>query len=162
MIVIDSMRGSMLNPEFAPNISRYAETEAIRFNNHFSGGNSSRMGMFSLLYSLPPAYWAGFTSLQRSTALLDEMQARDFQLGLYSSGTIYRPVGLDRTAFANVPNLRIMTEPRSDPHWKRDIKAMEEYFQWLDAIEPGRPFFWIPVFRGDCGRQSAAGLSGPL
>lgn len=141
MIVIDSMRGEMLKPEFSPNISRYAAAEAMDFRNHFSGGNSSRMGMFSLFYGLPPAYWASFTSLQRSPVLIDEMQARDYQLGLYISGTMYRPVGLDRTAFANVPDLRVMTRPRSNPHWKRDITAQDEYFQWLDAVDTSRPFF---------------------
>lgn len=140
-IVVDSMRGSMLTDEYAPNISAFAAQHAITYRNHFSGGNSSRMGMFSLFYGLPPAYWASFSSLQRSAVLLDEMQARDYQLGLFSSSTLYRPVVLDRTAFANVPDLRIVTEPASDPSWKRDRKLTGEWFDWLDGRDEQKPFF---------------------
>ena len=140
-IVADSMRGSMQTPEFAPNISRFAAERGIDFKDHFSGGNSSRMGMFSLFYGLPPGYWSSFSSLQRPTVLLDELQARHFELGLFSSSMLYRPVVLDRTAFANVPNLRIVTEPASDPSWKRDRKMTGEWYQWLDNRNPERPFF---------------------
>lgn len=141
LIVVDSMRGSMLTEEFAPHISAYAQTEAMDFRNHFSGGNSSRMGMFSMFYGLPPGYWASFSSLQRSTVLLDEMQSREFQLGLFSSSTMYRPVVLDRTAFANVPDLRILTEPASAPAWKRDRKLTGEWYDWLDQRDRDTPFF---------------------
>lgn len=140
-IVVDSMRDSMLTPEYAPNISTFAADQGITFRNHFSGGNSSRMGMFSLFYGLPPAYWASFNSLQRSSILLDQMQAREFQLGLFSSSSLYRPVALDRTAFANVPDLRIVTEPASDPAWKRDRKLTGEWFDWLDERDKQKPFF---------------------
>jgi membrane-anchored protein YejM (alkaline phosphatase superfamily) len=141
LIVADSMRGSALTPELAPNISRFTREQAMDFRNHFSGGNSSRMGMFSLFYGLPPAYWSSFASLQKATVLVDELQAQDYQLGLFSSSTMYRPVVLDRTAFANVPDLRIVTEPASDPAWKRDRKLTGEWFEWLENRDPGRPFF---------------------
>jgi membrane-anchored protein YejM (alkaline phosphatase superfamily) len=140
MIVVDSMRRGVLTPEYAPNIHRYA-AGAMDFRNHFSGGNSSRMGMFSLFYGLPPAYWESFSSLQRSPVLVDELQGRDYQLGLFSSASMYRPVVLDRTAFANVPNLRIATEPASDPSWKSDRKLTREWYEWLDRREESKPFF---------------------
>jgi membrane-anchored protein YejM (alkaline phosphatase superfamily) len=50
-------------------------------------------------------------------------------------------VVLDRTAFANVPNLRIVTEPASDPGWKRDRTLTNEWYEWLDGREQDRPFF---------------------
>jgi len=141
MIVVDSMRGSVLTEELSPSISRFAREQAMDFRNHFSGGNSSRMGMFSLFYGLPPGYWSSFASLQKATVLVDELQAQDYQLGLFSSATMYRPVVLDRTAFANVPDLRIVTEPASDPAWKRDRKLTREWFGWLDNRDSGQPFF---------------------
>lgn len=140
-IIVDSMRGSILTEEFAPEISRFAARKGILFKNHYSGGNSSRMGVFSLFYGLPPGYWETFSSLQRSPVLIDELQARDYQLGLFSSATMYRPVVLDRTAFANVPDLRIQTEPASDEPWKRDRTMTQEWFEWLDARDGERPFF---------------------
>ena len=153
MIVADSMRGSVLTPELAPNISRFATEKGISYRNHFSGGNSSRMGMFSLFYGLPPAYWSSFASLQKSTVLLDQLQALDYQLGLFSSATMYRPVVLDRTAFANVPDLRIATEPASDPAWKRDRKLTREWFEWLAARDTKQPFFGFLFYDATMGRN---------
>jgi len=123
------------------------------FRNHFSGGNSSRMGMFSLFYGLPPGYWSSFSSLQRSSVLIDELQAQDYQLGLFTSATMVRPVVLDRTAFANVPDLRLVTEPESDPAWKRDAKLTGEWFDWLDGRDPGRPFFGFLFYDATMGRN---------
>jgi membrane-anchored protein YejM (alkaline phosphatase superfamily) len=153
LIVADSMRGSVLTPDLAPNLSRFARDHGMDFRNHFSGGNSSRMGMFSLFYGLPPGYWSSFSSLQRPTVLIDELQRQNYQLGLFSSATMYRPVVLDRTAFANVPDLRIVTEPASDPAWKRDRKMTGEWFDWLEARDPGRPFFGFLFYDSTMGKS---------
>ncbi len=159
-IIADSLRGDVVTPELAPNITRFAADHGMDFRNHFSGGNSSRMGMFSLFYGLPPGYWASFSSLQRPTVLVDELQAQDYQLGLFSSASMYRPVVLDRTAFANVPDLRIVTEPESDPSWKRDQKLTREWFDWLDCARPGPAVLRLPVLRRHHGPQRAARLPG--
>ena len=155
-IVADSMRGSVLTPELAPNISRFASEKGIDFRNHFSGGNSSRMGMFSLFYGLPPGYWSSFASLQKPTVLLDQLQEQSYQLGLFSSATMYRPVVLDRTAFANVPDLRIRTEPASDPAWKRDRKLTREWLEWLDERDSEQPFFGFLFYDATMGRNFPA------
>jgi len=153
LIVADSMRGSVLTPELAPNMFRFAREEGIRFDNHFSGGNSSRMGMFSLFYGLPPGYWSSFAAASQPTVLLDELQARGYQLGLFSSATMYRPVELDRTAFAHVRDLRIVTEPESDPSWKRDRSMTREWFEWLDRRAPGQPFFGFLFYDSTTSRS---------
>jgi len=153
LIVADSMRGSVLTPEHAPNLSRFARERGQDFRNHFSGGNSSRMGMFSLYYGLPPGYWSSFSALQRSAVLVDELQRQGYQLGLFSSATMVRPVVLDRTAFANVRNLRNGTEPASDPAWKRDAKLTQEWFQWLDGQDRARPFFGFLFYDSTMGKS---------
>jgi membrane-anchored protein YejM (alkaline phosphatase superfamily) len=152
-IIIDSMRGQALTPDLAPNISRFAAERAMDFRNHFSGGNSSRMGMFTLFYGLPPGYWSSFSSLQRPALLVEELQRQNYQLGLFSSATLVRPVVLDRTAFASVPDLRLVTEPESDPAWKRDRKLTQEWFDWLDMRDPARPFFGFLFYDATMGRM---------
>jgi len=141
IILIDAMRGDMLEQGLTPNMDRFAEQQATRFTNHFSGGNSSRMGAFSLFYSLPPGYFGSFEALQKPPVLMDQLMANDYQPGLFSSSNMYRPVTLDRTAFARVPNLRIETKPVDAPAWQRDRIMTDEWMSWLDQRSPDRPFF---------------------
>lgn len=162
LIVVDALRGGVVTPELTPRLVRFAAERGGDFRNHFSGGNSSRIGMFSLFYGLPPGYWDSFASLQRPTVLVDELQARDYQLGLFSSATMVRPVVLDRTAFASVPDLRMTTRPESDPSWKRDRTLIGEWFDWLEARDPGRPFFGFLFFDAATARNLPAGLSLPI
>jgi membrane-anchored protein YejM (alkaline phosphatase superfamily) len=140
VILVDAMRGDMLGIGLTPGLDRFAEQRASRFLNHYSGGNSSRMGAFSLFYGLPPGYFNSFEALQKPPVLMDQLMADGYQLGLFSSSNMYRPVTLDRTAFANVPNLRIETKPVDAPAWQRDRIMTDEWFAWLDQRDPGQPF----------------------
>lgn len=146
LILADALRWDMVTETTMPFLNHFGETQGQRFLQHFSGGNSSRMGVFSLFYGLPPGYWASFESVQRSSVLVDELQAQNYQLGLFSSSTLYRPVALDRTAFANVPELRIETEPADAPAWRRDQIMLEDWSAWLEQKDPSRPFFGFLFF----------------
>jgi membrane-anchored protein YejM (alkaline phosphatase superfamily) len=149
LIMADAMRSDRFSEQDSPRLHGYAAERGQVFTRHFSGGNSSRMGMFSLFYGLPSGYWSSFESLQRSSVLIDELQRQNYQLGLFTSSTMYRPVALDRTAFANVPDLRLQTEPAGDPAWKLDQALTAEWFDWLDdwlyryhsGRNPKQPFF---------------------
>ena len=141
IILVDSMRGGLLESGLTPNLDQFARQRATQFTNHFSGGNSSRMGAFSLFYGLPPGYFGSFEALQKPSVLMDQLSAAEYQMGLFSSSNMYRPVTLDRTAFANVPNLRIETKPVDAPAWQRDRIMTDEWYQWLDQSESNQPFF---------------------
>jgi len=82
LIMADAMRSDMFSEVESPNLYRFAKQRGQVFEQHFSGGNSSRMGVFSLFYGLPPGYWSSFESLQRSAVLIDELQRQNYQLGL--------------------------------------------------------------------------------
>ena len=141
VILIDSMRSGMLETGLAPNMKRFANQRAAQFTKHFSGGNSSRMGVFSMFYGLPPSYFGNFESLQKPPVLMDQLMLNNYQMGLFSSSNLYRPVTLDRTAFANVPELRIETKPTDALAWERDLIMMEEWLQWMDQRDTENPFF---------------------
>ena len=146
VILIDAMRSGMLGQGQTPELDRFAADRAIRFSQHFSGGNSSRMGIFSLFYGLPPGYFRSFEALQRPSVLMDELALAGYQFGLFSSSRMYRPVSLDRTAFANVPNLRIETRPTDATAWERDRIMTADWLEWLGQRSPGRPFFGFLYF----------------
>jgi membrane-anchored protein YejM (alkaline phosphatase superfamily) len=60
LILADAMRSDRFNPQDSPRLHAYAAERGQVFTRHFSGGNSSRMGVFSLFYGLPPGYWSSF------------------------------------------------------------------------------------------------------
>jgi membrane-anchored protein YejM (alkaline phosphatase superfamily) len=146
LIMADAWRSDMLQEDISPFLWRYAQEESQWFTQHLSGGNSSRMGVFSLFYGLPPGYWSSFESLQRSAVLVDVMQEQGYQLGLFTSSTMYRPVTLDRTAFANVPSLRLRTEPADAPAWQRDLTMTQEWSSWLQKHDSRQPFFGFLLY----------------
>lgn len=141
IILVDALRWDMLNPVTTPYLSRFASSSATFFEQHYSGGNSSRMGAFSLFYGLPVTYWKSLESVQRSAVLVDQLELSGYRFGVFSSAPLYRPVTLDRTAFANIRGLRLSTEPLSDPPHVRDRKITDEWIQWLHAHDSNEPFF---------------------
>ena len=72
------------------------------FANHWSGGNSSRMGLFSMFYGLPSTYWQSFYDVQRPPVLLDEFRRQGYALMTSSAVGYGSPTLIDRTVFAGV------------------------------------------------------------
>jgi membrane-anchored protein YejM (alkaline phosphatase superfamily) len=140
LVVIDAMRADALTPAIAPRLAEFANG-AVRFDAHYSGGNSSRAGMFSLFYSLPPTYWDAFANLARPPVLMDLFAQYGYQFGIFASAPVYRSVALDRTALAHVPNLRLETNSPYPGSSGWDRAVTEEWSEWLRRRDPARPFF---------------------
>jgi membrane-anchored protein YejM (alkaline phosphatase superfamily) len=158
LVMADALRWDVVDEVTMPFLHRYSQASGQQFGEHFSGGNSSRMGVFSLFYGLPPGYWESFESMQQSSVLIDELQKQEYQLGLFSSATMYRPVSLDRTAFANVTDLRLQTEPADAPSWQRDQIMLEDWRDWLDKKESSSPFFGFLFFDSTNAQEYAPEL----
>jgi uncharacterized protein len=145
LVVIDAMRADALTPAVAPRLSALAPF-TIHFDTHYSGGNSSRAGMFSLFYGLPATYWAAFAAVAQPPVLMDLFRQYGYQLGLFSSSPVYGGVGLDRTALAREPNLRLRTVAPSAAGRHRDGIVTDEWIDWLERRDPARPFFGFLYF----------------
>src|SRR6266436_4666837 len=141
LVVIDGMRADTLTPAVAPRLAGFAP-ETIRFDAHYSGGNASRAGMFSIFYSLPATYWDAFADVARPPVLMDLFREYGYQLGLFSSSPLDSwVVELDRTALARIPNLRLGTVSPSPGSSSRDRILTDEWYAWLDQRDATRPFF---------------------
>lgn len=139
LVVIDAMRADALTPDVAPRLAGLARG-AIEFGRHYSGGNSSRAGMFSLFYAIPATYFDEFASRALPPVLMDVIRQHGYELGIFASSPIYRLVDLDRTAFAHVPNLRLETKS-GDGSSGRDRVLTDEWLEWLNRRDASRPFF---------------------
>src|SRR5207247_6359511 len=141
LVVIDAMRYDSLEPELAPNLVRFAP-QSIQLDAHYSGGNASRAGMFSIFYSLPATYWDSFADVARPPVLMDLFREYGYRLGLFSSSPVNSwVVELDRTALARIPNLRLGTVSPSPGSSRRDRILTDEWYAWLDHRDATRPFF---------------------
>jgi len=138
LVIVDAMRADALTPEASPRLFDFARG-AIQFDRHYSGGNSSRPGVFSLFYAIPPTYFDAFAARTRSPVLMDMMREHGYELGIFASSPIYRLVELDRTVFAHVPNLR--TETAGEGSAARDRALTAEWMRWLDRRDASHPFF---------------------
>src|SRR5262245_9654822 len=67
-VVVDSWRADALRPDVTPNLSQLA-AESQRFASHVSGGNATRIGMFSLFYGMPGTYWHDMLGERRGAVL---------------------------------------------------------------------------------------------
>src|SRR5207237_8848579 len=90
LVVIDAMRADALTPEVAPRLNELTRG-AIRFDRHYSGGNSSRAGMFSLFYGLPATYWETFAGITLPPGLRALFPAPAYQLGRFARAPLLRP-----------------------------------------------------------------------
>ena len=142
LVVIDAMRADALTPDVAPRLAEFSQG-ATQFDAHYSGGNTSRGGMFSLFYGLPATYWDAFAGLARPPVLMDLFRQNGYQFGLFVATPVYRAVGLERTALAQVPNLRLKTDSPHPGSSGRDRTLTEEWRDWLNRRDPSRPFFGL-------------------
>src|SRR5262245_29326920 len=125
-LVGESLRSDALDPEIMPatyGLSR----DAWRFTRHYSGGNGTRMGMFSMFYGVHGPYWFHFLAERRSPVLLDVLQQQGYQLGLFTSARFSYPE-FDRTIFAHVPSseLHDSAENYHATDWERGWKNDRE------------------------------------
>jgi membrane-anchored protein YejM (alkaline phosphatase superfamily) len=157
LVVIDGMRADALRPGVAPRMDEFAQS-AIRFDGHYSGGNSSRAGLFSLFYGLPATYWDAFATFARPPVLMDLFRQYGYQFGVFSSSPVYLSVvGLDRTALARVPHLRLETSSPYPGSSGRDRTLTDEWYQWLDKRNSSLPFFGFLFYDSVVAIEAPAG-----
>lgn len=135
-LVVDALRSDMLTEENMPNLWNIARN-SIKFNNHFSSGNSTRAGIFGLFYGLPPSYWHSALRGNVPSAFITALQKNGYDVEAFASARLTSPE-FDKTVFASVPNLRISSNGNSA--WKRDLDSIADFESWLER-KSNTPFF---------------------
>ncbi len=143
LLVAESWRADSLTAEVMPSTSRFAD-QALRFDNHYSGGNGTRMGMFTLFYGLHGTYWHQFLRERQPPVLVDHMQSLGFNMLAQTSARFTYPE-FDRTVFASMPS-DALHEDDEGPSWQRDRRNVDRAIRWLGAQSADRPFFLFQFF----------------
>ncbi len=152
VLCAESLRADMLTPEIMPATWAFAE-RATRFTHHLSGGNGTRMAVFSLFYGLPGNYWFKFLDLNRGPVLLHTLADAGYQIEAWTSDKFSYPE-FDQTVFAEVPKAHLhegLTDPPK-PSWVRDREGVTQLLDFLDHRDRDRPFFTYFFFESPHAR----------
>ncbi|HEY5761046.1 MAG TPA: DUF3413 domain-containing protein [Steroidobacter sp.] len=137
VIAIDSWRFDEFNAQVTPNIDRFARHSA-RFMDHYSGGNATRIGLFSLFYSIPGTYWHRVLAARQGPVLIEHLAQLDYDVQVFRSAPLYSPE-FDRTVFAPIDAVRMRSDGRGPAAWDRDLT--NDFLAYLGNRSESAPFF---------------------
>ena len=137
VVMIDSWRFDALSAAITPNIAAFSR-RAVRFSDHYSGGNATRIGVFSFFYSIPGTYWHSVLIEKQGPVFIDELVKRDYDIQVFRSAPLHSPE-FHRTVFAHLDQPRMRSEG-ADPA-ARDRDLTDDFIRFLDARSPEKPFF---------------------
>jgi membrane-anchored protein YejM (alkaline phosphatase superfamily) len=137
VILIDSWRFDELDAEVTPNIATFAQRSA-RFMDHYSGGNATRIGTFSLFYSIPGTYWHRVLAERRGPVLIEQVSKLGYEVQAFRSAPLYSPE-FDRTVFARIERIRTRSDGQTPAARDRDLT--NDFLEYLSSRADASPFF---------------------
>lgn len=137
IVVVESFRRELIEPEVMPNLWEYA-TKGIHCRTHFSGGNATNHGLFSLLNGLE-AIW--YERPVRYTPLLNRLfREAGYELGFFAGHDDWRKFYMDGYLSDEHFDVFEIAKPEG---LKSDRRATELASMFLDrkdaATEDRRP-----------------------
>jgi membrane-anchored protein YejM (alkaline phosphatase superfamily) len=143
MIVVEGFRFDMLDPEITPNLWRFSK-DNITFKNHYSGGNGTRAGVFSLLYGLQGTYWHSFLIERKPPVLIDSLLQLGYEFKVLSSTRLTYPE-FRKTAFVQIAG-DIEDKLPSKDTTGRDKIIVDKFITFLSERNTAKPFFSFMFF----------------
>ncbi|HLV31601.1 MAG TPA: sulfatase-like hydrolase/transferase, partial [Chitinispirillaceae bacterium] len=154
IIAIDAMRYDMLNSQNFNRCYNYARNHGTIFTNHYSGGNSTKMGSFTLFYGIPPTYQQYIESNKKSPVLIDRILETGYNTGIFTSYKLYAPANLDVTAFVKIPDLRLETTiPGPQSACRNDSAITDQWKSWVHQNSGNKPFFGFLFYDALCTKS---------
>lgn len=131
IIVVDALRFDMMKSDIMPHTAAAAARHGFfNFSRHFSGGNSTAAGIFSLFYSLPFSYWNSVSGVP--PVLMKTVSDRHYETGIFASARLDSP-DFAGNIFSGIKNLR--TGSAGTNTIERDQNALDDFFVFLDEFK---------------------------
>jgi uncharacterized protein len=144
LLVSESLRWDRLTPEIMPNTWELAQKGQL-YQNHYSGGNGTREGLFGMFYGLYGSYWNSFLYAEQSPLLVDRMLDLGYQFDIRTSAKFSYPE-FNKTLFFKIPLTMLHEELDNKPPWQRDqdnATAFIDFIQNRDKAKPFMSFFFF-------------------
>ncbi len=140
-LVAESWRADTVTPQIMPHTHAFANDQQW-FQNHYSGGNGTRMGLFTQFYGLYGHYWFDVLRNRRPPLLIEQLRAQDYQFKAITSSAFTYPE-FDKTIFSSLPAENLQ-EFNTGHGWERDQKNTTDLVSFIeDATEPFFAFMFF-------------------
>ncbi|SFK72927.1 sulfatase-like hydrolase/transferase [Methylophaga sulfidovorans] len=143
MLVAESFRWDLLDPEITPNLWKFSQ-KSLTFDNHYSGGNRTRMGLLSMFYGVDAPYWYGFQQQKISPVLMNVLRDKGYQFDLHTSQSFDYPELRD-TVFHNMPE-SVMEELKEGEPWARDHENISHIINNINGRNKSQPYYSFMFF----------------
>ncbi len=137
-IVVDALRFDMLDKEVMPYSWEMAQA-AHSYNEHYSLSNSTRFGLFSLIYGLTGNYWNSIANNQQESVFINTLATHGYQFNIASSSPLFGPE-FNRTVFSDVSD-QLKLAPSKEPAHKKDAHITNDLKEFLDNRNQSEAFF---------------------
>ncbi len=143
-LACESWGAKLFTPAIMPETAAFAR-KGQYFRYHFSGGNVTRQGVFSMFYGLPGSYWHTFLTAGRGPLLFDWLKEDGYVFDCLTSSKFSYPE-FDRTVFAALPPENLH-EDFTGRTWERDQRNVERLVNRIAAhADAGERFFAFMFF----------------
>ncbi len=156
VIFFDAWRYDMFTPEVTPNVWNFSQKSSV-FTQHYSGGNASRFGVFSLFYGISGYYWHKVLGERRSCVLIDELQGLGYDFYISASTRLTYPE-FRKTCFINIPEY-LHDKIEGENAVEKDPKLAKGFVEYLHKrkeIGEQKPFFSFLFFDAPHGTDYPA------
>ncbi|MDF1839432.1 MAG: sulfatase-like hydrolase/transferase [Planctomycetota bacterium] len=150
VITIDSVREDVMNSDSMPHLQAYVDDPANGarvFKDHYSGGNATRFGLFSMIYGLHGSYWIPVYTESTSPVLVDSLMELDYEKYILSTASMDYPE-LRSTAWVRMEE-DVNDDLEGDTPGERDASMAIAFEAWLTKLEAegkdDKPLFTFAV-----------------
>jgi len=137
IFALDSVKYTAISPKLTPRISQFSK-DAIVLNQHFSGGNATRFGIFSFMYGLHATYWFSFLNANQKPVLFDILTQKGYNINIFSSTNTNWPE-FRKTCYVNIQD-RIRDHFEGEP-WEKDAQSTQSFLEQLKNDTGNKPSF---------------------
>jgi uncharacterized protein len=140
IISIEGARFDMLTPDVMPDLYRWSESNLV-FEANYSGGNTTRYGIFGLFYGIYGSYWQHALAEHDGPVLIKSLKQLGYNFRILCCTDLNYPE-FRRTCFVDVPDA--ITDKWPGGRIERDRLMPDEFVKFLD--ENRQPFFAFMFF----------------
>jgi membrane-anchored protein YejM (alkaline phosphatase superfamily) len=135
IIAIDAWRADCFNEINTPNLWKFAKQGKI-FSNHFSGGNHTYLGLFSLFYSIPANYFNIFKLHKMPAIFFYRIKQLNYQINCFNTNDKNHLLKW----YTDEKKLHVLNAKILDAHLQ-DQQLTIDWLDWYNRLDKTKPWF---------------------